>query len=359
MQPVIHQYRNKDTFMVRNGVDGNPKTVGWISGKTSGQYVCIPPPADMSAPLHVKFAKAFQDYIRLSPLPACHNFSEGGNWTQVHVRSNQKGECMALIKIHPQQLTQIEIEHECTQIKDYFQNGPGSTCTLSSLYFQSSPYTNASGKLAPYQLLFGEKYLIENISGRNFALSPSSFIQCNIKVAEIMYEKIFQAANLSPETSILDLGCGIGTISILGTPFVRGTVGIDMSEEAIEDAKSNAILNNIHSASFIAGTIESKLKVALKCLQPSSDIVAILNPGRCGVEVSALKALRETPQIRTVIYVACQPDHEWVIRNVLALIKPESKRLLGTPFKFMSVMPIDMFPCTTHSEIIMKFSRSG
>ena len=47
-----------------------------------------------------------------------------------------------------------------------------------------------------------------------------------------------------------------GTISILATPYVRGTVGIDMCEEAIEDAKYNARLNNIFSASFIAGKIE-------------------------------------------------------------------------------------------------------
>lgn len=357
--PIIHEYRNKETYMVRTGVDGNPKTVGWIAGNTSGQYVCVPPVQGIAAPQHIKFAKAFQDYIRLSDLPACHNFSEGGHWTQVQVRSNQDGDVMALIKIHPQQLTQVEIEDECKNITEYFTNGPGSNCKLSSLYFQSSPYTNASGRLAPYQLLFGEKYLMEKISGCVFALSPASFVQCNIKMAEIMYDKIFTAAKLSPETSVLDLGCGIGTISILATPFVRGTVGIDMCEEAIQDAKSNAGLNNIHSANFIAGTIESKLKSALKWLQPSSDVVAILNPGRCGVETSVLRALRSTPQIRTVIYVACEPNHEWVIRNVLAIIRPEGKKCQAPPFKFKSVIPVDMFPLTTHAELIMKFSRSS
>lgn len=73
--------------------------------------------------------------------------------------------------------------------------------------------------------------------------------------------------------------------------------------------------------------------------------------------MSVIQALREAPQIGKVIYVACQPDHEWVIRNVLALIKPATKRCKGTPFRFKSVIPVDMFPQTAHSELIMKFER--
>ncbi|XP_034232442.1 tRNA (uracil(54)-C(5))-methyltransferase homolog [Thrips palmi] len=356
--PVIHHYRNKDVYMVRSGVDGNPKTVGHIIGRPSqGKYVCVPPVDIISNPRHIEVAKAFQDYIRSSSLPACHNFNEGGNWTQLLVRSNAAGEVMALVKIHPQQLTQAEISDECDKLREFFTHGPGSVCQLSSLYFQSSPFSNASGKLAPYQLLSGSKHLVEKLSGREFSLSPSSFFQCNIKMAEIMYDKIMSTAGLSQATSLLDLGCGIGTISILATPFVRGTVGIDMSEEAIEDAKYNAASNSIYSANFVAGSIEKKIRLALKWLEPSTEIVAVLNPGRCGVEVSVMKVLRETPQISKVIYVACQPDHEWVIRNVLALIKPVNKKLKGTPFKFRSVVPVDMFPQTAHSELIMKFQR--
>lgn len=44
---------------------------------------------------------------------------------------------MALVKIHPQQLTQAEITDECDKLRDYFAHGPGSDCKLSSLYFQS------------------------------------------------------------------------------------------------------------------------------------------------------------------------------------------------------------------------------
>lgn len=356
--PVQYQYRSRDTYMVRPGLDGDPKTVGHIVGRPSEQkYICVPPVDILSPSRHIKVAEMFQHYIRSSQLPACTNFSEGGNWTQLQVRSNNEGETMALIKIHPQQLTQAEIEEECQKLKEYFDAGPGSICQLSSLYFQASPFSNASSKLAPYHLLSGNKYLMEKLSGREFALSPASFFQCNRKTAEIMYDKIFETANLSPSTSILDLGCGIGTISVLATPHVRGTVGVDISAEAIQDAKLNARLNGIFTANFTAGSIERKLKSALEWLEGSSDIVAILNPGRCGVEVSAMKLLRDTPQIRRIIYVACQPDHEWVIRNVLALIKPQCSSYKSAPLKFKSVIPVDMFPQTTHCELIMRFDR--
>lgn len=355
--PVIHHYRNKDRYMVRPGVDGNPKTVGHIVGQTSGKYVCVPPVDILSNPCHVKIAKVFQDYIRSSSLPACNHYEDGGNWTEFQVRSNEAGESMALVKIHPQQLTQAEISHECDKLRDYFAHGPGSLCKLSSLYFQSSPHSNASAKLAPYQLLFGKTHLVEKLNGREFSLSPNSFFQCNLKMAGIMYNKIFSIAGISQSTSLLDLGCGIGTISILASPFVRGTIGIDSNEEAIADAKYNAMCNQIYSTNFLPGSIERKIKPALKLLEPSTDIVAVLNPGRCGVEVSVMQALRMAPQISKVIYVACQPDHEWVLRNVLALMKPESKKLKGIPFRFKSVTPVDMFPQTAHSELVMKFER--
>lgn len=81
---------------------------------------------------------------------------------------------------------------------------------MFNFFFYPSPYSNASGKLAPYQLLFGSKYLVEKLSGREFSLSPASFFQCNLKMAEIMYAKILSLAGVSEATSLLDLGCGIG-----------------------------------------------------------------------------------------------------------------------------------------------------
>lgn len=74
-------------------------------------------------------------------------------------------------------------------------------------------------------------------------------------------------------------------------------------------------------------------------------------------DASIIKKLRSTPQIGKVIYVACQPDHEWVIRNVLGLIKPEGRSYKSTPFRFKSVQPVDMFPQTVQCEVIMTFER--
>ena len=70
-----------------------------------------------------------------------------------------------------------------------------------------------------------------------------------------------------------------------------------------------------------------------------------------------MQALRCVPQIGRLIYVSCQPDHEWVIRNVLHLIKPTGRNAKGAPFQFKSVTPVDMFPQTTHCELIMRFER--
>lgn len=57
VQPILHQYRNKDVYMVRPGIDGDPKTVGHIVGRSSGEkYVCVPPVDVVSPPQHIQVA---------------------------------------------------------------------------------------------------------------------------------------------------------------------------------------------------------------------------------------------------------------------------------------------------------------
>lgn len=355
--PVLYHYRTRDTYCVRPGLDGNPKTVGFaVALKSWDKYVCVPPSDIISPPQHVQVAKAFQDFIRLSPLPAY--FQKKGNWSELQVRSNVDGDTQALVRMHPQELTQHQIEDECVRLRDYFKSGPGSDLQLSSLHFHPRPFKSSHWpKVVPYRQLFGDKHLIEKLSGLSFALSPGSFFQSNRNVAEIMYEKVITAANLSSTTSVLDLGCGIGTISILLASHVKETVGIDVVQNAVEDARFNASLNNIRSANFISGTIEKEINLALQWVQPSKDVVAVLNPGRCGVHVSLIKQLRESCQINKVIYISCDPDHTVVIRDVVALIKPEGRKALGTPFLFKSVTPFDMFPQTAHCELVMVFER--
>mgnify|MGYP003297888049 CR=1 FL=1 len=54
-----------------------------------------------------------------------------------------------------------------------------------------------------------------------------------------------KAANLSKEDVVIDAYCGIGTIGIIASQFVKQVYGVEIVDEAIVNAKANAKLNNV------------------------------------------------------------------------------------------------------------------
>lgn len=138
--PVVEGYRNKDEFSVRQGPRGEPKTVGFLVGSPADldHVVCVSPEhVVVCKESHKQVAKSFQEYIRRSPLDGCYETQFRGHWKQLVVRSNSRGQLMAIVVMHPQQLTPEELSREKAGLLEHFVHGPGSACNLSSLYFQA------------------------------------------------------------------------------------------------------------------------------------------------------------------------------------------------------------------------------
>lgn len=163
--PVRDGYRNKSTFSVNRGVDGNPKTVGFYIGMgKKGNIVCINGDHLLNMPeKHKLVARCYQDFIRLSPLEPCLLFHTGGHWREVTVRSNAEGHTMAIVYFHPQTLTPEEVAVHKADLVDYFTRGPGSVCQLDSLFFQESTMTRCTHEESPYQLLHGQPHIYEEV----------------------------------------------------------------------------------------------------------------------------------------------------------------------------------------------------
>lgn len=163
--PVRDGYRNKSTFSVNKGVDGNPKTVGFYVGTgKAGNIVCVNGDHLLNMPeKHKQVARCYQDFIRLSPLEPCLFFHTGGHWREVTVRTNREGRTMAIVYFHPQTLTPDEVAVHKAELVDYFARGPGSVCQLDSLFFQESSMTRCSHEESPYQLLHGQPHIEEEV----------------------------------------------------------------------------------------------------------------------------------------------------------------------------------------------------
>lgn len=163
--PVRDGYRNKSTFSVNRGIDGNPKTVGFYTGTgKKANIVCVNGDHLLNMPdKHKLVARCYQDFIRLSPLEACLLFHAGGHWREITVRTNREGHTMAVVYFHPQTLSPEEIAVHKADLVDYFTLGPGSVCRLDSLFFQESTMTRSTHEESPYQLLHGQPHIYEEV----------------------------------------------------------------------------------------------------------------------------------------------------------------------------------------------------
>ncbi|XP_020486606.1 tRNA (uracil-5-)-methyltransferase homolog B [Labrus bergylta] len=369
--PVRDGYRNKSTFSVNRGVDGNPRTVGFYVGTGRGRnIVCINGDHLLNMPeKHKLVARCYQDFIRLSPLEPCLLFHTGGHWREVTVRTNTEGHTMAIVYFHPQLLTPEELAHHKAELVDYFTRGPGSVCQLDSLLFQESEMTRCTHEESPYQLLYGQPHIYEEVLGFKFRISADAFFQVNQAAAEVLYRTVRDLClpnhkNVGGRATVggtlLDVCCGTGAIGITMSHRVDRIIGIELIEQAVEDARHNAVLNNALNCEFIPGKAEVVLPGSVSQLSSVGGelVAAVVNPSRAGLHHRVVRALRNQPAIRKLVFVSCKPDGE-AMRNFreLCCAPDPQKKLTGEAFSPTLAVPVDMFPHTPHCELVLLFER--
>lgn len=128
--------------------------------------------------------------------------------------------------------------------------------------------------------------------GLKFDISPQAFFQVNTAAAEILYSTIVENLPLSsPETHVLDVCCGTGTIGLCCAKAGAAKVtGIEMNGPAVEDAKANAQLNGVSNTTFICSKAESVLgNILREHEEQQSTLVAVVDPPRAGLHRDCLR----------------------------------------------------------------------
>lgn len=264
---------------------------------------------------------------------------------------------MAIVTFHPQGLSQEELCVQKVTLKDFFTKGPGAVCGLTSLYFQESTMTRCSHQQSPYQLLFGEPHIFEDLLGLKIRISPDAFFQVNTAGAEMLYRTIGELSGVNSESSLLDICCGTGAIGLSLARRASQVHGIELVEQAVEDARWTAAFNGITNCEFHAGRAETILPQLLK--SPKDErLIAVANPARAGLHYRVVQAIRNCRAIRTLVFVSCKPHGE-SMRNFIELCCPpnSAKKLLGDPFVLREAVPVDLFPHTPHCELVLLFTR--
>lgn len=358
--PVSDGYRNKSTFSVNKGVDGNPKTVGFYIGNgKAGNIVCVHGDHLLNMPSkHSMVARYYEDFIRLSPLRPCILFHDGGHWREITIRTNSAGHTMAIVYFHPQNLRPEEIGIHKAALVEYFTQGPGAVCQLDSLYFQESTMTRCSNEQSPYQLLYGQPHIFEEVLGFKFRISADSFFQVNRGAAEALYKTVAELNRACVGGTLLDVCCGTGAIGISLSPQMERVIGIELIEQAVMDAKCNAALNRVHNCEFLSGKAEVVLPDLMPTLNCDGGLTAVVNPSRAGLHYRVVRALRNHPAIRRLVYISCKPDGE-AMRNFRELCCGSGfkRKITGEAFKPTVAVPVDLFPHTPHCELVLVFER--
>ena len=146
-------------------------------------------------------------------------------------------------------------------------------------------------------------------------------------------------AALDKNTTVTDIYCGIGAISLCAALYAKSVTGIEIVERAIADAKENATLNNITNAKFYAGAAE---KLVPKLIEDGArpDVI-ILDPPRKGSDKATLGAIVKASPKR-IVYVSCNS----------ATLARDARYLADNGYTISRASAIDMFPHTNHVETV-------
>ena len=187
--------------------------------------------------------------------------------------------------------------------------------------------------------LYGNGYIYDILGDFKFKISPLSFYQVNPVQAEKLYELGVQAARISEKDIVFDLYCGIGTISLFMAKYAKKVYGIEIVEEAVNDAKENAKMNGISNVEFIAGDVENILDELINDKKIIPDIVMV-DPPRKGLDNKSIENIMSIKP-KKLVYISCNPA---------TLVRDLSK--LEGLYEVDEVIPVDMFPFTSHVECV-------
>jgi 23S rRNA (uracil1939-C5)-methyltransferase len=198
----------------------------------------------------------------------------------------------------------------------------------------------------PTELLWGEEWIEEQISGLRFRVRPNAFLQTNTWMAEKLYALARDAAKLTGGETVWDLYCGIGTIGLSMAGDALTVWGIEVSEESVACALENAEINGVTNAAFFAGNVGQVVQELLERSGPPD--VVVVDPPRAGLAGKALKRLGEIAAPR-LVYVSCNP-------TTLAGDVKTLREVYG--YELLRVTPVDMFPHTPHVEAVALLERA-
>lgn len=256
-----------------------------------------------------------------------------GDIKNITLRSNYKGEVMLIFTVN---------KKDFKNSNDIFKEVFGIERVIG-IFVSENKKKDSRIMGDVVELVYGKDEFLEKIGEYVFKISPKSFFQINSTMVEKLYEKVASYLQNDRENTILDLYCGVGTISIYVSKYANKVVGVEISQSSIKDAMINKELNSCQNVEFIRGKSEDKIQGIIKDYKAETVIV---DPARKGLEKSLIEVISKS-QVEKVIYVSCNP----------ATLARDLKLFTENGFEVVEVEGYDMFPNTVHVETVALLSK--
>ncbi len=250
------------------------------------------------------------------------------------IRTSSTGEVMVIVIFAYPQEGQVEV------LMDYIDRQLPELTSLLYIINQKRNDTIFDQDIHVYK---GRDFIYEEMEGLKFKVGPKSFYQTNSKQAYELYQITREFAGLSGEELVYDLYTGAGTIANFVARKAREVIGIEYVPSAIEDAKVNSAINNVHNTKFYAGDMKDVLTEEFVAIHGKPDVV-ITDPPRAGMHPHVVARILEIESPK-IVYVSCN-----------AATQARDIELLSEKYEVSRIKPVDMFPHTQHVENVVLFT---
>ena len=174
----------------------------------------------------------------------------------------------------------------------------------------------------------------EQAAGRRWRLSATSFFQTRADGADALARLVAESVPDTAET-IVDLYSGVGLFAgTLARPG-RVVIAVEGNPAAVRDAKHNLAADNVK--------VE---RADIDRWDPVPADVVIADPSRAGLGADVIGHISDT-DARRVVLVACDA----------AALGRDVQLLASEGFSLIRATPVDLFPHTSHVEVVAVLDR--
>ena len=180
--------------------------------------------------------------------------------------------------------------------------------------------------------------VVIELDGLVYRISHTSFFQVNNGAALSLFQKAREYAAMSNTESLVDLYCGVGSLTLFIGRDAGFSLGVENNLGAVDDALENLQRNNLSRIEILYAdsAVWDSGSIRPDCI--------VVDPPRRGLSSGAVRKILELSPSR-IVYISCDP----------ATLARDIRLLAG--YDVQQVCVIDMFPRTANVECCVRMIR--